>query len=176
MADVWPEYAAAGKAATTVRHVLCTRRACRPSPRRRPASRSTTAETLVALLAAAPPEHEPGTAVAEHALTYGHLCDEIVRRATGDDLADRFAAIAAAHGWDLHLRVRRRTWVALPTWWRSTGWPTRYLDDPRWGPALGRPAGCSTRRPQLRAVPHDQLPRHRAARLRPWPGDASTAT
>src|SRR3546814_8342869 len=41
----------------------------------------------------------------EHALTYGHLCDELVRRATRQPLADRFAEIARAHGWDLHLAV-----------------------------------------------------------------------
>ncbi|MGZ8596558.1 MAG: serine hydrolase, partial [Actinomycetota bacterium] len=81
-------------------------------------------------------------AVAEHALTYGHLCDGLVRRATGEDLADRFAGIAAAHGWDLHLRVRPEDLgrvadvVAV-----GEDWPRGYLADPRWGPALGRPPG-----------------------------------
>lgn len=60
----------------------------------------------------------------------------------GDDLADRFAAIAATHGWDLHLRIspadlgRVADVVAV-----DAGWPASYLDDPRWGPALGQPPG-----------------------------------
>ena len=45
-------------------------------------------------------------------------------------------------GWDLHLRVaggdlaRVADPVAL-----EPGWPARYTDDPRWGPAMTRPAG-----------------------------------
>ena len=57
------------------------------------------------LLAAAAPVHPPGAGVAEHALTYGHLLDEVLRRATGEPLHERFARVAAAAGWDLHLRV-----------------------------------------------------------------------
>lgn len=142
VADVWPEYAAAGKAATTVRQVLSHSAGLPSFPEAAAGVEYDDRETLVAMLAAAPPEHEPGTAVAEHALTYGHLCDEIVRRATGDDLAGRFATIASAHGWDVHLRVPaadlgRVADVVMP----DATWATTYLQDPRWGPALGRPAG-----------------------------------
>jgi CubicO group peptidase (beta-lactamase class C family) len=142
VADAWPEYAAAGKAATTLRQVLSHSAGLPSFPEAAADIAYDDRETLVALLTAAPPKHEPGTAVAEHALTYGHLCDEIVRRATGDDLADRFAAIAAEHGWDVHLRVLpadlgRVADVVVA----DATWPTSYLDDPRWGPALGRPAG-----------------------------------
>ncbi len=79
VADVWPEYAAAGKAATTVRQVLSHSAGLPCFPESAASIEYDDRETLVAMLAAAPPEHEPGTAVAEHALTYGHLCDEIVR-------------------------------------------------------------------------------------------------
>ena len=44
-------------------------------------------ETLVDLLAAAAPVHPSGTAVAEHALTYGHLLDETLRRAIALSMA-----------------------------------------------------------------------------------------
>jgi CubicO group peptidase (beta-lactamase class C family) len=142
VADVWPEYAAAGKAATTVRQVLSHSAGLPCFPEAAAEVAYDDRESLVALLAAAPPDHEPGDAVAEHALTYGHLCDEIVRRATGVDLADRFAAITAAHGWDLHLRVPsadlgRVADVVVA----DATWPGGYLEDPRWGPALGRPEG-----------------------------------
>lgn len=142
VAEVWPEYAAHGKGATTVAHVLA-HQAGLPSF---PPSAADVAfddhDTLVALLADAVPEHEPGAAVAEHALTYGHLCDAIVRRVTGETLADRFSVLAGRHGWDLHLTVPPGALgrvadvvVVDPTW------PRRYLDDPAWGPALSRPAG-----------------------------------
>src|SRR3546814_14810584 len=78
----------------------------------------------------------------EHALTYGHLCDELVRRATRQPLADRFAEIARAHGGDLHLAVPsadpRRVADVVPV---VEDWRAAYLDDPRWGPPLGRPPG-----------------------------------
>jgi hypothetical protein len=79
--------------------------------------------------------------VAEHALTYGHLCDRLVRAATGEDLAGRFARIAGAHGWDLHLRVGQFDLARVADVVALEGWPATWTDDPRWGPALGRPAG-----------------------------------
>lgn len=141
VADVWPEFAVEGKGAVTVRHVLSHSAGLPSFPEAAADVRYDDREALVALLAAAAPEHEPGTEVAEHALTYGHLCDEIVRRATGDELADRFAGIAATHGWDLHLRVAPGDLGRVATVTADPSWSASYLADPRWGPALGRPAG-----------------------------------
>ena len=99
-------------------------------------------EALVELLAAAAPLHPPGTAVAEHALTYGHLLDEVLRRATGEQLAERFARIAGAAGWDLHLRVEDPDLARVATLVdRDGSWRAVHAADPRWGPALGRPPG-----------------------------------
>jgi CubicO group peptidase (beta-lactamase class C family) len=142
VADVWPAYAAHGKGATTVRHVLSHQAGLPAFPESAQDVTYDDREALVALLAAATPVHEPGTACAEHALTYGHLCDQLVRAATGEDLAERFARIAAHHGWDAHLRVappdldRVADLVA-----DEPGWPARYTEDPRWGPAMARPWG-----------------------------------
>ncbi|WP_432478197.1 serine hydrolase domain-containing protein [Nocardioides sp. GXQ0305] len=141
VAEVWPAYGVRGKEATTVRQVLSHAAGLPSFP---PAAADLAFDDRVALtrlLAEAEPAHVPGAAVAEHAITYGHLCDAVVRAATGEDLADRFARIADAHGWDVHLRVsdadlgRVADVVALPDW------PGDYLTDPRWGPALGRPPG-----------------------------------
>ena len=80
--------------------------------------------------------------MAEHALTYGHLLDEVVRRATGETLDQRFAALAAAAGWDLHLRVDADDLPRVATMVEPDGtWRSDYLEDPRWGPALSRPPG-----------------------------------
>lgn len=141
VADLWPEYAAHGKEATTVRHVLNHAAGVPVFP---PEAADVAFDDLAALtesLAGATPDHEPGSAVAEHALTYGHLCDALVRRATGDDLADRFARIAAEHGWDLHLRVTGSDLDRVADVVGLEGWPALYTEDPRWGPAMARPAG-----------------------------------
>ncbi|QIG41612.1 beta-lactamase family protein [Nocardioides anomalus] len=142
VAELWPAYAAHGKGGTTVRHVLSHQAGLPAFPEAAADVAYDDREALTALLADAAPVHEPGAACAEHALTYGHLCDQLVRRATGEGLAERFARVAGEHGWDLHLRVagadldRVADVVALdPTW------PAAYVDDPRWAPAMTRPAG-----------------------------------
>ncbi len=141
VADLWPAYAARGKAATTVRHVLSHSAGVPVFPEAALRLEYDDRDDLVDLLAGAEPWHEPGAGVAEHALTYGHLCDELLRRATGEDLADRFARIAGEHGWDLHLRVAARDLGRVADVVALDGWPEVYVDDPRWGPALTRPPG-----------------------------------
>ncbi len=142
VAEVWPAYAAQGKAATTVRHVLSHQAGLPAFPEAAAEVPFESFDDLVDLLAGATPVHEPGAACAEHALTYGHLCDQLVRLVTGEDLATRFARLADKQGWDLHLRVapgdlgRVADPVAL-----DPDWPARYRDDPRWGPAMTRPPG-----------------------------------
>ena len=137
--DLWPEYAVNGKEPTTVRHVLSHAAGVPVFPEAARAVAYDDRDALVALLAGAEPWHEPGRGVAEHALTYGHLCDELVRRVTGEDLADRFQRVAAAHGWDLHLRVSRADLDRVADVVPLDGWPEVYTEDPRWGPALTRP-------------------------------------
>lgn len=141
VAEVWPEYAAAGKSATTVRHVLTHAAGLSCFPVEAAGFEFDDLEGLQALLAAAAPEHEPGAAVAEHALTYGHLCDALVRRVTGEGLAERFARIAADHGWDVHLQLPEADLGRVADVVAMDDWPRTYLDDPRWGPALSRPPG-----------------------------------
>jgi CubicO group peptidase (beta-lactamase class C family) len=142
VADLWPDYAANGKAATTVRHLLSHQAGlpCFPPEAAELAFDDT--EGLTRLLADARPDHVPGTAVAEHALTYGHLLERVLQAATGEDLPTRFARIAADHGWDLHLTVPDtdlgRVADVVPA---SATWPNAYLGDPRWRPALSRPPG-----------------------------------
>ena len=139
--DLWPEYAVKGKEATTVRHVLSHAAGVPVFPEAAGGLEYDDRDGLVALLADAEPWHEPGAGVAEHALTYGHLCDELVRRATREDLADRFARLAGQHGWDLHLRVAPEDLGRVADVVPLAGWPQTYRDDPRWGPALTRPPG-----------------------------------
>ncbi len=138
----WPAYGAHGKESTTVRHLLSHQAGLPTFPEEALHVAYDDRDTLVELLTMAAPVHSPGAGVAEHALTYGHLLDEVVRRTTGEPLHERFAAIAGTAGWDLHLRLETPDLARVATLVEPTGeWKPGYLDDPRWGPALGRPVG-----------------------------------
>jgi len=142
VSSVWSEYGRSGKEATTMRHLLSHQAGLPAFPVDAREVAYDDREALVDLLAATTPVHRPGAGVAEHALTYGHLLDEVLRRATGEALDERFAVIASAAGWDLHLRVNAIDLPRVATLVEPTGtWRSGYLDDSRWGPALGRPAG-----------------------------------
>jgi hypothetical protein len=140
--SVWPEFGQAGKEATTMRHLLSHQAGLPAFPEAALRLEYDDRRALVDLLAAAAPVHEPGAGVAEHALTYGHLLDEVLLRATGETIVDRFSRIAAADGWDLHLRVEEPDLPRVATVVDPTGtFASGYLGDTRWGPALGRPPG-----------------------------------
>ncbi len=140
--SVWPAFGRAGKETTTMRHLLSHQAGLPAFPEDASRVEYAHRQALVDLLAAAAPIHPPGAGVAEHALTYGHLLDEVLRRATGEPLVERFTRIASAAGWDLHLRVAPDDLARVATLVELTGrWRSDYLDDPRWGPALGRPPG-----------------------------------
>jgi len=142
VASVWPAFGSAGKKATTMRHLLCHQAGLPTFPAGAQHVQYDDREALVDLLAEAAPVHPPGAGVAEHALTYGHLLDEVVHRATGEPLHDRLARLATSAGWDLHLRVEDRDLPRVATVEDPTGtWRSGYLEDERWGPALGRPPG-----------------------------------
>lgn len=142
VADVWPDYGRRGKDATTVRHVLSHQAGLPCFPEAAADVEYDDRPALLALLADAEPAFAPGSAVAEHALTYGHLCGALVSGATGEALDARFGALARRFGWDLHLSVpateQGRVADVVPV---LEDWPRSYLDDPRWGPAIGRPPG-----------------------------------
>jgi CubicO group peptidase (beta-lactamase class C family) len=100
----WPEFAAAGKERTTGVHLL-SHQAGLPAFRD-PVTVAETADpaALAARLAAQSPEWEPGTAHGYHALTYGWLAGELVRRRSGRTVGEYLAEhIAGPHGLGLWL-------------------------------------------------------------------------
>ena len=78
-ATYWPSF----QAPASVRDLLAHLGGLPSFPRTRGADAWADWDLLCADLAAAAPEWEPGTVAAEHALTYGHLIGELVRRIDG---------------------------------------------------------------------------------------------
>lgn len=104
VAAYWPEFAAAGKENVLVRHVLSHTAGL---PDLSPLSAVEDLydwQSVTAGLAAQAPEWEPGTAAGYHALTFGFLVGEIVRRVTGRSLGEFFAEeVAKPLGADFHI-------------------------------------------------------------------------
>lgn len=145
ISDVWPEFGGNGKAATTLRHVLSHQSGLYAFPESAASIDPLDGEALVDALAEAAPFHAPGEGVAEHALTYGHLLHGVVQRATGQGLAERFAALATTYGWDLHLSVPGADLPRVADLaYAQPAWADGFLTDPNPAKAasLGRPSGA----------------------------------
>src|SRR5438067_6127676 len=104
VAKYWPEFAANGKAAIKVRHLLSHTSGVSGWEQPITLEDLYDCEKSAALLAAQAPWWEPGTAAGYHALNYGHLIGEVIRRITGQRLGEFFAAeIAGPLGADFHI-------------------------------------------------------------------------
>lgn len=106
VADVWPEFAAAGKGGATVAHALCHRAGV-------PAIREPLTnddlwhwDRMVAALAATAAWWEPGSRHAYHTNTYGHLVGEIVNRVSGEQPGPRLRSVIDPLGLDM--------WIGIP--------------------------------------------------------------
>ncbi|MCX5215285.1 beta-lactamase family protein [Kitasatospora sp. NBC_00240] len=104
VAAYWPEFAAAGKEGTLVRHVLSHTAGLPELSGPAVVEELYDWESVTAGLAAQAPAWEPGTAAGYHALTFGFLVGEIVRRITGRSLGRFFAEeVAEPLGADFHI-------------------------------------------------------------------------
>ena len=104
VARYWPEFAAAGKSAVKVSHLMS--HSAGLSGWKAPITEADLYdwEKVTALLAAQAPFWEPGTASGYHALTQGYLVGEVVRRITGRSLGTVFREeIAGPLGADFHI-------------------------------------------------------------------------
>ncbi|HUW04135.1 MAG TPA: serine hydrolase domain-containing protein [Acidimicrobiales bacterium] len=102
VATYWPEFAQNGKEGVTVRHVLSHSAGLhRVRSVVERAHHMLDWDHMVNALAQEPPAYEPGTKCGYHAMTYGWLVGEIVRRVTGKDLGEVVAdSIATPLGLD----------------------------------------------------------------------------
>jgi len=109
VARYWPEFAAAGKAGIPLRWVLGHRAGLAGLDVPVSVSDLLDWEKMTSLLAAQKPLWEPGTASGYHAITFGYLVGEVVRRVTGQSLGQFFAAeVAGPLSADFHIGLGRR--------------------------------------------------------------------
>jgi CubicO group peptidase (beta-lactamase class C family) len=104
VAKYWPEFAARGKGAVKVRHLLS--HTSDVSGWEQPVTLDDVYDwdKSTALLAAQAPWWKPRTTSGYHALTYGHLIGEVIRRITGQRLGEFFAAhVAGPLNADFHI-------------------------------------------------------------------------
>lgn len=103
----WPEFAAEGKERILVRH-LVSHQACLPGLATPVSVEEATDDVRMArLLAGQSPIGEPGTRLYYHALTFGWLCGELIRRIDGRSVGRLFADdVARPLGLD--------AWIGLP--------------------------------------------------------------
>jgi CubicO group peptidase (beta-lactamase class C family) len=83
LAELWPEFAACGKEAITVAHVLEHSAGIPYFPTGLTADELADHDRVVSLIAGLEPAWEPGTKTGYHSLTFGYLMAEVARRATG---------------------------------------------------------------------------------------------
>jgi CubicO group peptidase (beta-lactamase class C family) len=107
IAAYWPEFAACGKEGITLRMVLSHRSGVVCLDHAPITNEAMRAHTPIAeALAAARPEWEPDSAHGYHAITFGYLVSELIRRRTGLTVGRFFAQeIAGPLGLDCHIGV-----------------------------------------------------------------------
>ncbi len=103
----WPEFGAKGKAEVPVRWLLTHRSGVIDTDDRLTLEQALDWDTVVAALADSTPVWEPGTKHGYHAVTFGWLVGEIVRRVSGKSIGDFFAE-EFARPLDLEF------WIGLP--------------------------------------------------------------
>jgi len=124
IANVWPEFAQAGKDAITLRHVLAHRAGLPAIREELPDDAMLNWDAMTEALARTRPWWEPGTAHGYHVNTFGYLAGEVVRRLTGNSLGTMLRdEIAGPIGADVfiglpeieHARAAEYLWPAAST-------------------------------------------------------------
>ena len=120
VAKYWPEFAQASKAAVPV-HMLLTHRVGLPAvSEKMPEGAAFDWDTMTGALARQKPFWEPGTQYGYHALTFGWLVGEVVRRISGKSLGAFFRdEVALPLGLDFHIGVDPRHDARIATMYRA---------------------------------------------------------
>jgi CubicO group peptidase (beta-lactamase class C family) len=109
VSELWPEFAAHGKQAVTVRHVLNHTAGVPGIPLDSTVEDLCDWDKMCAAVADAKPWWEPGTKVGYHAYTFGYIVGEVVRRATGKPISQVLREEVAGP-----LGVAEELWFGMP--------------------------------------------------------------
>lgn len=112
VAEYWPEFAAGGKEQILVRHVVAHQAGLPGLTTPVTADEATDDRRMAELLALQPAVCAPGTRVYYHAMTFGWLCGELVRRVDGRSVG-RFFDDEIAEPLGLE------AWIGLPSGYHS---------------------------------------------------------
>lgn len=107
VAQYWPEFAAKGKGDIPVSWLLCHKSGLVDTEASLTYEQMLDWDTVAAALADSTPLWEPGTQHGYHAVTYGWLVGEVVRRVSGRSIGDFFAEEIAGP-------LRLDFWIGLP--------------------------------------------------------------
>lgn len=170
----WTEYATAGKQRTTLRDILTHRAGLPAFPAAAHGVDLLDDDALRAALAAAPAESVPGSTLAEHALTYGHLIDGVLRAATGHTLGETYSTVVRpALGIDAWFGVPDRDLARVADLEHAlAGGAGQFLGEiaPSYERVLSVPEGALGPRPaQFGAVAPGGIRRNQSARVRDGP-------
>ncbi len=119
VADYWPEFAQAGKETLPVRWLLSHQAGLPAIDRVLTPEEVQAWDPVIDALAAQAPFWEPGTAHGYHALTYGYLVGEVVRRISGRSLGTYFAEeVAGPLGLEFFIGLPAGSSPGSPPSWR----------------------------------------------------------
>lgn len=119
VATYWPEFAQAGKESIPVRWLMCHKAGLPTTDKRLGLEEILAWDPIIEALEVQEPLWEPGTQHGYHAVTFGYLLGEVIRRVDGRSLGQFFAEeIAAPLGLEF--------WIGLPE-----------SEEPRVSPMIG---------------------------------------
>jgi CubicO group peptidase (beta-lactamase class C family) len=152
VAALWPEFAANGKQAVTVRQVLDHTAGVPGIPLDTTIEDLCDWDKMCAAIAAAELWWEPGTKVGYHAYTFGYILGEVVRRATGRRISQVLAEEVAGP-----LGVADELWFGMPA-----------SEQHRLAPLEDEPGAAEAAEQWLASMPPD-LPMFKAGPMSTFP-------
>lgn len=145
--ELWPEFGANGKQGATIRHALSQSVGVPGLPRDVTVEDLCDWDKMCAIIAAAEPWWEPGTKIGYHAVTFGYIVGEIIRRVSGKPIAQALRDEVAGP-----LGVAGELFFAIPP---SEQGRLAWLEDAQTGDAQagGMPEGLPEDSPLLKLGP-----------------------
>ena len=149
VAEVWPEFAAHGKEAVTVRHVLTHTAGVPGIPLTTTVEDLCDWDKMCAAIADSELWWEPGTKIGYHAYTFGYIAGEVIRRVTGKPISQNLSEEIGRR-----LGIEKEIYFGMP---RSEQHRLAVLEDAPMPPGFEMPS-LPPDHPMLKAAPMSLVP------------------